>query len=326
MTGLSPLQAFIRTLLGRKAIFLSLLALLTISCSGIFVKDEKPRGVYHRVKSGETLSAIAKAYKVNVQDLAEANNIDTPGKIEADSVIFIPEATQVHDDIVAVTRSEEARSASASEERPAKAKAEPPPAAQRSQGLKTETLTEAKKRKPQGAADAGVKDRTAVARTTEPETASRKPQARPEGAGTETSAYSKESEARGDDIVYDKDRFIWPLKGKVVSKFGVQPGKTYENGIRIAAGEGAAVQAAASGVVIFSASLKNYGETIIIRHADQYATVYAHLGTRTVRGDTRVKRGDRIAFIGKVGEKEEPYLHFEIRHKNKARNPLFFLP
>jgi len=323
MTGLSPLQTFIRTLLGRKAIFLPLLALLAISCSGVFVKDEKPRGVYHRVKSGETLSAIAKAYKVNVQDLAEANNIDTPGKIEADSVIFIPEATQVHDDIVAVTRSEEARSAQASEERSAKAE---PPAVQRSQGLKTETLTEAKKRKPQGAADAGVKDRTAAARTTEPETASRKPQARPEGAGTETSASPKESEARGDEIVYEKDRFIWPLKGKVVSKFGVQPGKTYENGIRIAASEGSAVQAAASGVVIFSASLKNYGETIIIRHADQYATVYAHLGTRTVRGDTRVKRGDRIAFIGKVGEKEEPYLHFEIRHKNKARNPLFFLP
>jgi len=78
--------------------------------------------------------------------------------------------------------------------------------------------------------------------------------------------------------------------------------------------------------VIFSALLKDYGETIIIRHEDQYATVYSHLGIRAVRGETRVKKGDRIAFLGKSGDQEEPYLHFEIRYKNKARNPLFFLP
>ncbi len=86
------------------------------------------------------------------------------------------------------------------------------------------------------------------------------------------------------------------------------------------------MQAAAGGTVIFSAPLKDYGETIIIKHEDKYATVYTHLGTRTVRGDARVKKGDRIAFLGKTEESEEPYLYFEIRHKNKARNPLFFLP
>ena len=86
------------------------------------------------------------------------------------------------------------------------------------------------------------------------------------------------------------------------------------------------VQAAADGLVIFSASLKDYGETIIIQHEDQYATVYAHLGIRAVRGEARVKKGDRIAFLGKSEDQQEPYLHFEIRQKNKARNPLFFLP
>jgi murein DD-endopeptidase MepM/ murein hydrolase activator NlpD len=100
----------------------------------------------------------------------------------------------------------------------------------------------------------------------------------------------------------------------------------YYNGIRTAAGEGTAVQAAADGHVIFSASLKDYGETIIVQHEGQYATVYAHLGIRTVRVESRVKKGDRIAFIGKADPPEEPYLHFEIRQKNKARNPLFFLP
>jgi lipoprotein NlpD len=100
----------------------------------------------------------------------------------------------------------------------------------------------------------------------------------------------------------------------------------YYNGIRIAAGEGTAVQAAANGHVIFSGPLKDYGETIIIQHEDQYATVYTRLGIRAVRGETRVKKGDRIAFLGKGEDQVEPYLHFEIRYKNKARNPLFFLP
>jgi lipoprotein NlpD len=103
----------------------------------------------------------------------------------------------------------------------------------------------------------------------------------------------------------------------------------YHNGIRIATQEGTPVQAAADGVVIFSSPLKDYGETIIIQHAELYATVYAHLGARTVRGEVKVKRGDRIAFIGKPAAnaaKEEAVLHFEIRHNNKARNPLFFLP
>ena len=148
-----------------------------------------------------------------------------------------------------------------------------------------------------------------------------------EGAETvDQTAKKKETVEKAEEIQFDKDRFIWPVKGKVVSRFGIQPNKMNFNGIRIAATEEAAVQAAAGGTVIFSAPLKEYGETIIIKHEDNYATVYTHLGTRTVRGDARVKKGDRIAFLGKAGERVESYLYFEIRHKNKARNPLFFFP
>ena len=136
----------------------------------------------------------------------------------------------------------------------------------------------------------------------------------------------KQDTGEREGIQFDKKRFIWPVKGKVVSQFGIQPNRMSFNGIRIAAGEGTAVQAAAGGSVIFSALLKDYGETIIIKHDDYYATVYTHLGIRTVREETQIKKGDRIAFLGKADGREEPYLHFEIRYKNKARNPLFFLP
>jgi lipoprotein NlpD len=127
-------------------------------------------------------------------------------------------------------------------------------------------------------------------------------------------------------IKFDKERFIWPVKGKVRSRFGFQRDGTYNNWITIAAKEGAPVLAAASGTVIFSNSLKDYGETIIIKHQDNFATVYTGLSGRIAQVDDKIRKGGRIAFLGKTEKKGEASLRFEIRHMNKARNPLFFLP
>jgi lipoprotein NlpD len=301
-----------------------LLVLLLLSCSGFPVRGDRPRGVYHVVKSGETLSIIAQAYRVNLQELAEANNISKPGPIEADSVIFIPDATQVQDDILTASRLHEGtQTAGVADEPSPKAKTAAPAAAPRIQSPKKAIPAEAAKKREKEPAGAAAKERIIPSRAVDQDAASRKPSIRSEGESGDAAGQKREN---GDELIYDKERFVWPVKGKVISRFGIQPNRMYFNGIRITGGEGTAVQAAAAGAVIFSASLKDYGETIIVKHADQYATVYAHLGTRTVRGEARVKQGDRIAFLGKAADKEDPYLHFEVRYKNKARNPLFFLP
>jgi len=49
-------------------------------------------GVYHTVGEGETLWRISHAYGVNIQDVAEINNIDDPAKVRAGQRIFIPGA------------------------------------------------------------------------------------------------------------------------------------------------------------------------------------------------------------------------------------------
>jgi lipoprotein NlpD len=149
-----------------------------------------------------------------------------------------------------------------------------------------------------------------------------------EETGRKVEQKGKERDSGGESakIKFDKERFIWPVKGKVRSRFGFQRDGTYNNWITIAAKEGAPVLAAASGTVIFSNSLKDYGETIIIKHQDNYATVYTNLSGRIAQVDDKVKKGSRIAFLGKTEKKGEASLNFEIRHKNKARNPLFFLP
>jgi murein DD-endopeptidase MepM/ murein hydrolase activator NlpD len=129
-----------------------------------------------------------------------------------------------------------------------------------------------------------------------------------------------------ENIKPDKNRFVWPVAGSVNEKFGVQPNKTYNNWIKIVSKPGAKIKAAANGTVIFSSFLKNYGETIIIRHRDNFATVYTHLKKRYVKIDKDVKKGETIALLGEKDATGKVYMNFEIRIKGKARNPMLFLP
>jgi len=131
----------------------------------------------------------------------------------------------------------------------------------------------------------------------------------------------------GKEIIHGgKGRFIWPVQGSVKTNFGIQPNKTYHNWIKISSAAGAKVKAASSGTVIFSSALKDYGETIIIRHEKEFATVYTHLKKRYVKIDQNVKKGESIALVGQKDEAGNAYINFEIRSRGKARNPLFFLP
>jgi lipoprotein NlpD len=325
-TGMPFFRAVAGSMYFRKTIGFLLIATL-LSCSGYPLRGDRPRGVYHRVKSGETLSVIARAYHVQLQDLAEINNIRNPNQIETDSVIFVPDANQVLDDVLSAARSVEPSSGKPAEAPPkAKTKTVKESSTTRKESPK-EMVTEAENRREKPPADVTAKDRVALSRAADRDAASRRSDGTPETESTGNDPPpAKQTDGKPEELQFDKKRFIWPVKGKVISRFGIQPNRMYYNGIRIAAGEGTAVLAAAPGMVIFSAPLKDYGETIIIKHDDQYATVYTHLGTRAVRGEARVRKGDRIAFLGGADEKGEAYLHFEIRHKNKARNPLFFLP
>lgn len=322
MTGDAPVAAvFLHRARRLNMIGLLLIGMMILSCAGLPLREARPSGVYHRVKSGETLFAIARAYQVDLQELAEINNINHADMIRLDSVIFVPDANRILDDIPVPVKQREPGQDPDMKEKPAKKEI----AVNRAE-IRKDGAVEGKRR-PQPPAEAPVAEQQVLSRAAETAVPPRK------GAGTPESAEKEAPPARPKAVVdkpeqihFDKKRFIWPVKGTVVSPFGVQPNRMYNNGIRIAAQEGTPVQAAADGVVIFSSPLRDYGETIIIQHGELYATVYAHLGTRTVRGEAKVKKGDRIAFIGKPVAKEEAALHFEIRHNNKARNPLFFLP
>ncbi len=120
-------------------------------------------------------------------------------------------------------------------------------------------------------------------------------------------------------------QFAWPVwSGTVTSGFGMRHG-TMHDGVDIAAPVGTAVRAADSGVVVFVGTLNGYGNTVIVRHSDNYVTVYGHNSRARVREGSSVARGQTIAEVGTSGRTTGPNLHFEVRYDNHAYNPLSYL-
>ncbi len=71
--------------------------------------------------------------------------------------------------------------------------------------------------------------------------------------------------------------------------------------------------------------LPGFGKTIILEHAEGFASVYAYVGEILVRQDEWVNQRQVIARVGETGRTQVPALHFEIRHNQKAQNPLHYL-
>jgi murein DD-endopeptidase MepM/ murein hydrolase activator NlpD len=117
--------------------------------------------------------------------------------------------------------------------------------------------------------------------------------------------------------------FRWPVRGRVISSFGEKSNGTTNDGINIAVPEGTSVRAAENGVVIYSGSeLEGFGNLVLVRHANEWVTAYAHNSELMVnRGDT-ISRGQVIARAGKTGNVSSPQLRFELRKGSKPVDPL----
>lgn len=128
-------------------------------------------------------------------------------------------------------------------------------------------------------------------------------------------------------VAYDRSRihFSWPVFGYVSSGFGRRHGREHE-GIDIPARTGTAVKSARSGHVIYAGNrIAGYGNLVIVRHADSFSTVYAHLSKIEVKKGQFVSRGHRLGRVGRTGRATSPHLHFEIRNNRLAVNPLLYL-
>jgi murein DD-endopeptidase MepM/ murein hydrolase activator NlpD len=120
--------------------------------------------------------------------------------------------------------------------------------------------------------------------------------------------------------------FRWPIRyGTLSSRFGPRNG-SFHDGIDISAPEGTPVYAARSGRVIYSDQIPGYGNIVILEHGDDLTSVYAHNSRNKVAEGDVLEQGDLVSYVGRTGRTTGANLHFEIRQKNVARNPLYYLP
>lgn len=127
-----------------------------------------------------------------------------------------------------------------------------------------------------------------------------------------------------------KGLLIFPVKGKIVKKFGPFTHSTlnvhgFRSGIEIAADRGEPVMAVHAGQVVFADWFKGYGNVLIIDHGQHYYSVHAYLEEVFKPVDSPVEAGEVVATVGDSGAMGTPGLYFELRQQDSPLDPLEWL-
>ncbi len=249
---------------------------------------------FHTVARGETLYAIAFANNLDHRDLAAWNQIESPDRILAGQTLRLT----------------------------------PPPGAVETQPLVEPPAPGGRPlaeppllRSPQGVLLAYSEAAWAQATQTEQPPAPPAVEAKPSAPAVVPASPqpAPQSTAQPADSV---ESWLWPAEGMLTGRFGASGGK----GIDIVGARNAPVKAVAPGKVVYSGSgLRGYGRLLIIKHAGEFLSAYAHNEILLVKEGERVAAGQRIALMGD-SDAERVKLHFEIRRYGKPLDPLNYLP
>lgn len=100
--------------------------------------------------------------------------------------------------------------------------------------------------------------------------------------------------------------------------------KRPHKGVDYAAPVGTPIWAAGDGIIEFIGTKGGYGKTIIIKHDENYTTLYGHLSRfqRGVTQGSQVRQGDIIGYVGMTGLATGPHLHYEFRIDGKHVDPI----
>lgn len=110
------------------------------------------------------------------------------------------------------------------------------------------------------------------------------------------------------------DGFLWPVEGTVIRTFQQNNVVGQSGAINIAARIGTPVRATNNGIVAFvGKAFDRYGQMIVLRHADDYVSLYAHNDALHVEEGDTVRRGQVIADVGNSGDVADGQLRFEVR-------------
>jgi murein DD-endopeptidase MepM/ murein hydrolase activator NlpD len=129
----------------------------------------------------------------------------------------------------------------------------------------------------------------------------------------------------------------WPVPVRKITATFHDPTYPFRNifqhpGIDLRASVGTPIKAAGGGYVAWTKTGRSYGNYVMVVHAGNIATLYAHLSKFAVSAGEYVERGDLIGYTGGMpgmqgaGLSTGPHLHFEVRQDGIPVDPQGYLP
>jgi len=117
-------------------------------------------------------------------------------------------------------------------------------------------------------------------------------------------------------------RLAWPLQAPLGDRFGPRGGR-FHAGVDLPAPSGQGVAAAGPGRVTWAGWRDGgWGNLVVIAHRGSVRSMYAHLSRIDVRVGERVGAGFQVGLVGATGDATGPHLHFELRLRGAAIDPL----
>jgi peptidoglycan hydrolase-like protein with peptidoglycan-binding domain len=117
-------------------------------------------------------------------------------------------------------------------------------------------------------------------------------------------------------------RLVWPVEAPVGDRFGPRDDR-FHAGVDFPANAGTLVGAAASGYVSWAGWMDGgFGYMVRVVHRGGVVTCYAHLAHVSVDVGQRVSAGELVGLVGATGHASGPHLHFEVRVRGAAVDPL----
>jgi septal ring factor EnvC (AmiA/AmiB activator)/cell division protein FtsX len=130
----------------------------------------------------------------------------------------------------------------------------------------------------------------------------------------------------GEGLKGMRGKLPWPVRGRVVTRFGYQVHPRFRTrimnrGVDIAAPKGEIFRAVAPGRVVYADWLSGYGNCVILDHGAGFYTLYAHAQELLVTKGQQVAAGDPLGKVGDTDSVRGPVLHFQIRKGAEAQDP-----
>ncbi len=256
--------------------------------------SESPKGTV-KVRAGDSYYTIAQRYRVSMPDLIAANNARPPFDLRSGQVLRLPQprfhTVRRGDTLYSLSQTYQVRLSELT----------------RVNGnLDPKDLRVGMKLSLPTASGSAGGSTVSSARTSSP--SSSRATTRPPSVRTAAPP------RRG--------RFIRPLDGPILSRFGPKSGGLHNDGINIAAPAGTPIKAVENGVVVYAGNeLRGYGNLVLVRHKDGWVSAYAHVQSFAVKPGQTVKQGDYVGRVGQSGNVDRPQLHFEIRRGTRAVDP-----